>query len=127
MIFTDAHELVLSSFPLPPPTPPYPEVDCNEVKYNYLTMVTHSPHRCGVLPGLRDNLLSLQVFEEVRGLLVDGQDVVFLRQPSLGSMTPGGDLRMQTEYYGLAGVIIGSFPDSPSFGKQESLWKPSQT
>ena len=90
-------------------------------------MATHSPHQCDVLPGLLDNLLSLQVFEEVRGLLVDGQDVVSLRQPSLGSTTPGGDLRTQTEYCGLVGVIIGLLPGSPSFGKQESILKPSLT
>ena len=88
-------------------------------------MATHSPHQCDVLPGLLDNLLSLQVFEEVCGLLVD--DVVSLRQPSLGSTTPGSDLRMQTEYCGLVGVIIGLLPGSPSFGKQESVLKPSLT
>ena len=83
----------LSCPPSPLPPPPSLEVDCTEVNYDHLTKVTHSPHQCGVLPGLLDNLLSLQVFEKVRGLLINGQDVVSLRQPSLGSTTPSSDLR----------------------------------
>ena len=69
-------------------------------------MVTHSPHQCDVLPGLLDNLLSLQVFEEVCGLLVDGQNVVSLCQPSLGSTTPRGDLRTQREGYSLVALSL---------------------
>ena len=69
-------------------------------------MATPSPHQCDVLPGLLDNLLSLQVFEEVRGLLVDGQNVVSLCQPSLGSTTPQGDLRTQRECHGLVALPL---------------------